>query len=146
MATNFIQFSGRGLIRSLKGGKTYLNTLQLCLLQDATGLAANFDPVIPGWTEADFPGYARQTFDFADPVANAGPPDADMVASLHTFTATGTVTPNQTIYGWAALDPSDNSWIFAALTNRSPAPVMAVNGDEYRQTPRFTGATLAAYP
>jgi hypothetical protein len=146
MSTNFICFSSTGLIRCLKGGKTYLNTLLLCLLKDATGLVSNFDATVPGWTEATFPGYARQALNFGDPATNANPPDADMTDSLHTFTASAAVTPNQSIPGWAAIDPADGKWIFASLSNRSPAALMAVAGDEYLITPRFTGATLGAYP
>ena len=146
MATNYIAFSNVGLIRCLNGGRTYLNTLLLCLIQSNTSIVNGFDATSPGWTEADFTGYARATLDYGAPLSNAAPPDADMTASLKTFTASADVTPNQTIYGWAVIDPADNKWIYGANVNRTPAIVIAANGDQYRQTPRFTGAPMSTYP
>ena len=77
MSTNYICFSDAGLIRCLKGGQTYLNTLELALIVSNTPIANGFDNMIPGWTEASFSGYARGTFNFGNPATNANPPDAE---------------------------------------------------------------------
>jgi hypothetical protein len=84
--------------------------------------------------------------DYTLATTNAAPPDADLLGTIHTFTASGTPGSPQTIYGWYIMDVSAGKWVYAAYTNRSPPIVIASAGDAYQIQPRFTGGVLATYP
>lgn len=144
MATNYMVLSSVGMVRVPNGGRSYLNTLELCLWVN------NFVPVysslIGAFTEASYSGYSRQTTTgWTAPVVNASPPNTDMADVQHTFTPSGPITP-VSIYGAFLLDPADGSWIAAQATNISPPASLSGLLTSYLFTPRLTAAPYAAYP
>ncbi len=147
MSTNYIVVADEGLIRLLQSMQTYMNGLKICLFVNNV-TPTHSSAADASWaTEASFPGYARVTLAYANPVTNSNAPDADATPALATFTCTGTVGGGgQTIYGWYVVDPADGKWIYASLTNRSPAQVIENPGDSYQIQARFTGGVLASYP
>lgn len=141
---NFLVLSTIGMERVPKGGKSYLNTLQIALWIN------NFVPIysssIGAFTEASYHGYARQnTTAWADPVPNALPPDTDMTDNPHGFVPTDSAL-SQTVYGFFLIDPADGNWIMAQPTNLSPPQVLSSPSTSYVATPRLTSAPYAAYP
>jgi hypothetical protein len=114
----------------------YGNTLQLCLFTNNYTPAAG--DTLANYTEATFPGYARQAVSNWIPstvAASVATSNADQKQFQRNATGTG-----QAVYGYFVLDGA-GALLFA---ERDPAaPITLTNqGDTYLITPKFTYQSL----
>lgn len=115
--------------------KTNWNASALKLALFKTNVTPTTSSVLATFTEADFPGYARQSI-VTWPVPAVGAHIASMAAAANTFTRS-TTGANQTIYGYMVLDNAGTTLLWAELDPN--APINLTNaGDSYTVT-----ATLA---
>jgi hypothetical protein len=100
----------------------------------ATNITPAETDVAGSYTEATGGGYASKTMTGASwTVTNGAPTSADY--AQHTWTFTGALTTNPTIYGYYVTRVTDGDLVLAeAFTPFTPA----TNGDQILLTPKIT--------
>lgn len=86
------------------------------------------------YTEANGGGYAAKTLTNGSWTVTTGNDPSDAVYAEQTFTFTGPLTTNTTVYGYYVVD-ADNTLVWAEKFATSFTP--ANNGDQLKLTPKF---------
>lgn len=99
--------------------------------------ATNVTPVdthtAGSYTEAAGGGYASKTLTNGSWTLTTGNDPSDVVYAAQTFTFTGALTTNATIYGYYVVDAAGTLIFAEAVTSFTPAN----NGDNLAITPKF---------
>lgn len=101
----------------------------------ATDVTPADTDTVATYTEADGGGYAAKTLTNGSwTVAGANDP-SDAVYAQQTWTFTGALTTNATVYGYFVTDAAGTTLVYAEKFGTSFTP--ANNGDQLKLTPQF---------